>query len=183
MTPDLSTRHPAVRFADVLDELRRERDARRRTYPGMVQLGRMQQAEADHQLAIVDALIDDVTRYARWAGTGQPLPAATHKFNWHQRRAAIARELDYRARIYPRWIETGRIDAADAARNTERLTALAEIFDDGFDWHARNGLRIFHGYDPQTEAEHEAQQQWFTHFTTVMQARGLMPPAQEALAL
>lgn len=181
--PDLSTRYPTVRFADALDELRREAAARRRTYPDWIARGRMTQAEADYQLAILDAIAADVTRRARWAGTGTRLPPAEHSFTWHQRREAIAREMDQRTRLYPDWIAKGRLDQAEAARRIECLRAVADLFDDGHDWHARNGLRIFLGHDPATAAEAEAQAEFWQHYTTVMQARGLMPPAQEALAL
>lgn len=182
MTPDLSTRHPGVRFADALDELRRELAARRRTYPDWITRGRMTQAEADHQLALFEAIAADVERYARFVSTRQLAPPA-HKFSWHLRREALRREADLRARIFPEWIAKGRLDQAEADRRTAALAAVADLFDDGFDWHASNGLRVLLDVTPTNAAQAEAQGQWWAHYTTVMQARGLMAPAQEALAL
>lgn len=189
VTPDLSTRHPTVRFADAMDELRREVAARRRTYPDWITRGRITQAEADHQTALFEALIDDVGRYALFvahnaAFKGKPIQPPTHSFTWHQRRSAIARELDQRARLYPQWVEKGRMQQSDATRRTDCLAAIADLFDDGFDWHAHNGLRgTYLNVNPTTPAEEQAQADWWAHYTTVMQARGHMAPAQEQLAL
>lgn len=183
VTPDLSTRHPTVSFADALDELRREIAARRRTYPDWITRGRMTQAEADHQLALFEAIAADVERYARFVSTRQLAPPA-HKFSWHQRREALRREADLRARIFPEWIAKGRLEQGEADRRTSILAAITDLFDDGFDWQPRNGhARIGFGTDPVTPAEREALAEWHDHYTTVMQARGLMAPAQEALAL
>lgn len=180
MTPDLSTRYPEVRIADALEELRRERAARVRTYPGQIQLGRMTQPEADHQLALIDAIAEDVTRYGRFIATRR-MEKATHEFSWRMRRAAIARELDQRARLYPEWIAKGKLEQAEADKATRRLCAIADLFDDGWDWHARNGLRVLAHQTPATAAEAEAQDEWHTHFRTVMQARGYMPADQKEL--
>ncbi len=180
MTPDLSTRYPEVRIADALEELRRERAARARTYPNQIQLGRMTQPEADHQLALIDAIADDVTRYGRFIATRRQEKAG-HNFTWHQRRAAIARELDQRARLYPDWIVKGKLDQAEADRAVARLSAVADLFDDGWDWHARNGLRILLGATPTNAAEAQAQDEWRTHYRTVMQSRGYMADDQKEL--
>lgn len=182
VTPELSTRYPEVRVPDALDELRRESAARHRTYPQSVQLGRMTQAEADYQIALVDALIEDMTRWGRFLTTRAPQPAQ-HTFTWHQRRAAITRELAYRARVYPDWIARGKLEQADADKATGRLSAIADFMDDGWDWHARNGLRILFDVQPATAAEAEAQAEWSDHYTTVMQARGYLPANQKELAL
>lgn len=182
MTPDLSTRHPAVRFADALDELRRELAARRRTYPDWITRGRMTQAEADHQLALFEAIAADIERYARFVSMRELAPPS-HAFTWRQRREALRREADLRARIFPEWIAKGRLEQPEATRRTAILAAIVDLFDDGFDWHARNGLRILLDATPATAPEAEAQAEWWDHYTTVMQARGLMAPAQEALAL
>lgn len=182
VTPDLSTRHPGVRFADALAELRREVEARRRTYPDWITRGRMTQPEADHQLALFQAIAADVERYARFVST-RDLAPPSHAFTWHQRREALRRETDLRARIFPEWIAKGRLDQAEADRRSTILAAIVDLFDDGFDWHARNGLRIIFDATPATAPEAEAQGEWWDHYSTVMQARGLMPPAQEALAL
>lgn len=180
MTPDLSTRHPEIRFADALAELRREIEARRRTYPDWIARGRMNQAEADYQLALFEAIAADVERYARFVATRQ-LAERTHEYTWYQRREALRREADYRGRIYPRWIDEGRLEQAEADRRTAALDAIADLYDDGFDWHARNGRRIFLGHEATTPAEREAQAEWHTHYTTVMQARGDMAADQQEL--
>lgn len=182
MIPELSTRYPEVRVPDALDELRRERAARTRTYPQAVKLGRMTQVEADYQIAMVDALTEDITRWGRFLATRTPQPPQ-HSFTWHQRRAAITRELEYRARVYPDWIARGKLEQTEADKATRRLSAIADFMDDGWDWHARNGLRILFNVQPATAAEAEAQAEWWDHYHTVMQARGYMPADQKELAL
>lgn len=180
MTPDLSTRYPEVRIADALEELRRERAARERTYPNQIQLGRMTKAEADHQLALIEAIAEDVTRYGRFIATRR-MEKPTHEFTWHIRRAAIARELEQRRRLYPEWIAKGKLEQAEADKATNRLSAVADLYDDGWDWHARNGLRILFNATPANQAEAEAQAEWWTHYRTTMQARGYMADDQKEL--
>ncbi|HQS70029.1 MAG: hypothetical protein B7Y36_08405 [Novosphingobium sp. 28-62-57] len=170
--------------------------ARHRLYPSSVQLGKMTQEEADYQIALIDAMIDDVTRWGRYLASPRvhrtaygnfrdpaALTPKTHSFTWHQRRAAITHELEYRARVYPDWIARGKLEQAEADRATRRLSAVADLYDDGFDWHARNGLRILFNVTPTTAAETEAQTDWWHHYRTVMQARGFMASDQKELAL
>lgn len=188
MTPDLSTRHPQVRFADALAELRREVEARRRIYPDWITRGRITQAEADHQIALFEAIGADVERYARFVQTRtlptRILAARAHPFTWHQRREALRREQALRATAYPDWIAKRRLEQAEATRRNHILAAVTDLFDDGFDWHPRNGARaILFAHEPATAAEAEGQAEWHDHYRTVMQARGLMPADQKELAL
>lgn len=180
MTPDLSTRYPEVRVADALEELRRERAARLRTYPSQIDRGRMTQADADHQIALLDAVAESVTRWGHFLVRRERQPSES-PYSWHQRRSAIARELEQRARLYPEWIALGKLAQSDADKATRRLAAIADLYDDGWDWHARNGLRILFDVTPANAAEAQAQAEWWDHYRTTCQARGYMAADQKEL--
>ena len=42
--------------------------------------------------------------------------------------ACVRRELSYRRRLYPRWVDAGRIQQEDAAREIEIMEAIAEDY-------------------------------------------------------
>lgn len=127
---------PDVSIADIVTELQREADARRRTYPDMVRKGNMTNAEAEDGFAIIAAMLSDCGRMApAWRPREQD-----HTWSWDQRRVALQRELALRERLYPRWIEEGRLAQDNATRQARRLRALLWIYEDGFDWRPSNGL-------------------------------------------
>jgi hypothetical protein len=174
--PGPSRRFPELTFAQLRAELARERAARARLYPQRVEQGRMSQRQADDELALAAALAADIDRAAH---VGAPVPLAAHDFSWRERRDAIARELGWRSHVYPRWIELGRLSQDDADHRMACLEALADVFDDGFDWRASNGeVPAFHETVP-TAAQRQARAEWDEHWRGVEARRS--PPQQEEL--
>jgi hypothetical protein len=168
---------PGIALVDIETELRRELAARRKLYPDRIRQGRMNQEEADHGIAVFAALLADCERLVPPRRSREE----THKFTWQHRRAALVRELDFRAHVYPEWIASGRLDQAEADRRCRCLTALVWIFDDGFDWRGSNGSGpAFHKITPST-AELVARLEWEDHWAAVEAERH--PPSQEELAL
>ncbi len=135
-----STRHPGVTYAAIRAELQREADARARLYPKRIESGRLTQAEAGRQRALIAALAADVTRMASYDPpdahgiTWRLAPGDEHGVSWHDRRACLHRELDLRARFYPQWIAEGRLTQPDADRRTAALACLLEVYDEGWGW-------------------------------------------------
>lgn len=134
MNPD-PHHFPDVSWADCRAEVDREAAYRARTYPDRVAGGRMQQADADYQLAIIGAIAADVDRM-----TGAYAPAA-HRYIWLERRQALDREIDLRRRLYPEWVEKGRLTQRTADRQILLLRAILWRYDCGFDWAPSNGVR------------------------------------------
>lgn len=176
-----SPRYPHVTYAMIAAELFRENQARHRTYPAMIEQGRMtaEQAEAGYQMAL--AWLEDVQRLTAYLALPAPRPHAmpaeqrTLGLTWAERRAALDRELGQRARLYPRWIAAARLDPAEAQRRIDCLTAMAEIYDDGLDWHDSFGTRpifpLLTANDVQEPAQREALAQWLAHVHHVLTAR------------
>lgn len=135
---------PAITLEHVAAELAREHRQRAEFYPGRVAKGNMLQRDADHELAIAAAWLDDVSRMAAAWGNGHPPEPSRFAFTWHDRRAALQRELELRARFYPEWIAKGRLAETDAAHRTACLEALLAIYEDGFDWRGSDGKTPFH---------------------------------------
>lgn len=133
---------PKVTLATLDAELRRELQQRRRFFPGRVKEGRMSQQEADAQLGMVGAWLEDVGRmHARWVEQRRELGKPAHGMTWNARRAGILREIDYRERFYPQWVKDGRILEDEAAHRIACLFCLLEIYEDGWDFVASNGRR------------------------------------------
>jgi hypothetical protein len=170
-----SRRYPDVTLAQLRAELARERAARARLYPRRIEQGHMSQHQADHELALIGALVADLERIAHIG----PVPPASHDLSWRDRRDAIARELAWRGHVYPRWIDLGRLSQDDADHRTACLEALADVFDEGFDWHASNGAApAFHETVPTAE-QRQARFEWDEHWRGVEARRA--PPQQEEL--
>lgn len=196
MTP-AHPRHPAITIEALMAELRRELAQRRRFYPQRVREGRMTQAEADHQTAAAAAWLADMERreefhtraHAAWErykdtqGSEGPwvttIAPAAHGLSWQARRAALTRELDLRARVYPRRVAEGAMTQATANHQRACLEALADIYDDGFDWRASNGEAPHHGSIRTTPEIDQARREWLTHWQTVEARR--QPATQEAM--
>jgi hypothetical protein len=51
------------------------------------------------------------------------------KFTAEQKCVAIKRELKLRRRVYPRWIEAGRIDSREAVHEIAIMEAIAEDYE------------------------------------------------------
>jgi hypothetical protein len=182
MTPTThSPRYPHVTYAMIAAELTREGKARRRTYPGMIEQGRMTPEQAEHGYQLAAAWLEDVQRFTAYlalpAPRGHAMPAEqrTLGFTWAERRAGIDRELGQRHRLYPRWIEAARLDAAEAQRRIDCLMVMAEIYDDGLDWHDSFGTRpifpLLTANHVQEPAQREALAQWLAHVHHVLTAR------------
>lgn len=146
--------HPAIPLAAIGRELERERRQRRQFYPNRVKSGNMLPAEAERQLALVDAWLEDCTRIqACWFDTRGSLPwAPRHGFTWQERRAGLLRELELRDRVYPRWIADGRVLEKDAAHRIACLQCLLEVYEDGWDWRGSDGR--LPSQSPAAEAEY-----------------------------
>lgn len=131
MIPHL--RFPAVSAAALEEELAREIEARRAAYPRLVGEGKLLQADADRELALARAWLEDARRWI--AAFGLPeTPLAAHGRSWVDRRQGLDRELGLRRRLYPRWIEQGRLTAEQAAHRIACVETLLALYDDGFDF-------------------------------------------------
>lgn len=137
-----------VTFAQLTAELERELAMRRQVYPVRVSTARMTPAQADRELALCAAWREDVERVqslrmrlaSAWSAGDLRLwaacrpRAATHGFSWRDRRQALAREMQLRARVYADQVATARLTKADAEHRTQCLETLARLYDYGWDW-------------------------------------------------
>jgi hypothetical protein len=170
-----SRRFPAIGFRQLRVELAREREQRARLYPQRVDQGRMTAADANRELEVIAAIAEDLDRMAAIGIT----PPASNWFSWHDRRAAIDRELRWRRQQYPQWIESGRLGAADAEHRIACLEAIGDVYDEGFDWRASNGaLPDWATLEPDPAAN-QARHEWDAHWLEVEARR--RPPEQEEL--
>jgi hypothetical protein len=147
---------PAITIAALEAELARELEARRGFYPGRVGKGNMLQAEADRELALAAAWLEDVARIrACWFDRPGTAPAAPqHGFAWQDRRAGLLRELGLRRRLYPQWVAGGRLLADQAAQRIACLACLLALYEDGWDWRGSDGRTPHHS--PLAEREYAA---------------------------
>jgi len=138
----MPSRFPGVTFAAIAAELTRELGQRPAAYDRMIAKGSMTRAEADWQIAVAQAWREDCIRFAQaHAPIEQGLPMlnplgleASHQIAWSDRRAALQRELAYRARLYPGWIAKGNLLASDATHRTVCLEAMLALYEDGLDF-------------------------------------------------
>lgn len=185
-----STRFPQVSATDVLAEIEREAASRLRAYPALIDKLRLTAEAAALDQRLCEAWAADMRRWRDWSATVplRAMPAQAHMlgFTWADRRAGIARELDRRARLYPKWISAAQLNVDEARRRTDRLSALADLYDEGWDWHDTFGQRPPFGRgmsrEPSSPAEAECRQQWHAHVTHVLAARA-GGHQQEQLAL
>lgn len=188
---------PAITAEHVRAECARELAQRRRFYQRRVNEGRMMAEESEHELACAEAWLADVDRIiafeaasaAAWerfkANPAEPhvlyLPAPSHAVTWRDRRAAIGRELQLRARVYPRRVEEGAMTRAAADHQRACLEALAERYDDGLDWTASNGERPQWASTAPTEETRAARREWDQHRQAVEARR--QPAKQGEMAI
>ncbi|WP_324694551.1 hypothetical protein [Novosphingobium sp. RL4] len=179
---------PDVSWIDLQAELRRELARRREAFPAMVRKGQMTEQERQHQTDLFSALLEDAQRFQQAMAPldqGKPCtnPLKLHKlhgYTWHQRRAAITRELDNRQRLYPLWIRKGQLTQRDADLFTRRLTCMRAIYELGYDWTPSNGARCHFASAAPSLAERDAREQWHIIETEIAARDG---QAQEAMAL
>lgn len=160
-------RHPNITAAHVVRECARELEQRRRFYPTRITEGRMLADEAERQLAVAAAWLEDARRIADSDYTPDPLAPPGHTISWAERRTALARELGLRSKVYPRHIATARMTQADADHRRACLLALAARYDDGFDWRASNGERTHFGTTHAAPAICKAREEWAEHYRNV----------------
>lgn len=155
---DVCIRYPGITAAAIERECGRELEARRSLYPKLVEGGRMTPAERDRKLAIAAAWLEDTRRLA----TPASAPAATHGLTWHVRRGALIEELAARARLYPQWIDGGRLLEADARQRIACMESLLRRYEDGWDYAAPDGTRprLWTHPNNRTRAERQAAIDW-----------------------
>ncbi|WP_404480012.1 hypothetical protein [Novosphingobium sp. BL-52-GroH] len=184
---------PDVTWADLRAELLREIAHRQNTFPRLVSKGQLTQADADRQLDLFGALLEDVRRFqASREPVDQGKPAINplqverrakstlHAYTWSERRAAITRELSYREQIYPRWISKGQLTQADADRQVRRLKCLRAIYELGLDWKPSNGVRPHFSAIEPTPQEQDSRDEWQAIEADIAAREGV---AQEEMAL
>lgn len=108
----------------ILAELVREGDSRARVYPDRIAKGRLAQQEADYQQRIWAEIVDNV---AEALGSGS-LRVSGMTFGWQEKVDALEREVDYRSRLYPGWVEKGRLDQATADRQLDLVSAARDLY-------------------------------------------------------
>lgn len=184
---------PDVSWTDLHAELVRELARRQNTFPHMIAKGQLTRPDADRQLDIFAALIEDVRRFrAAQAPVEQGRPAtplrqlerasgsSLHAYTWHERRAAITRELDYRQRVYPTWITKGQLTQADATRQLRRLTCLRALYELGYDWKPASGAMPHWSALQPTPEEQAAREEWEAIEAEIAAREGV---AQQEMAL
>lgn len=151
MTPHLA--FPSVDFRSLAGEVEREAGQRERFYPERVAKGRMLQADADRELALAHAWLEDVARLRRcWQDQPGSAPAPpAHRVPWLARRDGLLRELKLRERVYPNWIAGGRMSEGEARQRTACLACLLAIYEDGWDWRGSDGLTPHHSATAERE--------------------------------
>lgn len=183
MTEPHPSRFPGITWAAIRAELAREAAQRRSVYPGWCAKGNLTQAEADWQIAAIDAIAADALRFERaFAARTNPLEFAPgHTLSWADRRKVLLRELDYRSHLYPGWIRKGNLAAADADRQCACLQAMLALYEDGMDWIPANGTPPAYGEAHPTADQSASRHEWQAVAAGIT-AR-LHPPAQEQMAL
>ena len=157
-------RFPGVTFAAIRKELARELAHRRKVYRDWLTKGSITQKEADWQLAVMEAIGKDAARFETCHAA---LPMANpltlprgHDFSWRERRGALLRELDYRARLYPEWIRKGRLTSADADRHCQCLETMLALYEDELDWTPANGTPPAYGSITPTADQIASRAEW-----------------------
>ncbi|WP_414902485.1 hypothetical protein ACMT1E_04445 [Sphingomonas flavalba] len=115
--------HPRdVPFHDRRAEIIRELDLRRRTYGTLVERGRIPQAAAERETALMAAIADDMEAEQRFQETG--IWAQPVNFDWVDKTACLRREICIRRAWYARRIADGKLRPDDARRQQERIEAV-----------------------------------------------------------
>lgn len=173
---------PDIGLSDLAQEIEREQAARKSKYPRLIDKGNLLPAEADRQQALAAAWREDLARMEQcWISQpGTPPQAPAHGFTWNERRNAALRELDYRRRLYPRWISGDRITAEAAEHRLRCLSALLAIYEDGWDWRASNGERTRFGLVEAPPQIHQARHEWHALQSDIAARQGT---AQKEMAL
>lgn len=154
MTPDDTVADwiwPGLTFAQVAAELARELASRRSVYPEQIAKGRMTQAEADYQIAVMETVAGE------WRDRDHVRARDHSPFTHAERLACIERELAYRQRLYPQWIAKGRLEAERAAHRITALEAVRDLYVHGHGWRASTGIEPGWGSWPRTPEQRAAE--------------------------
>lgn len=185
MTEPAHFRFPHITWAAIRTELARELASRRAAYRDWVAKARMTQEEADWQLAVIEAIGMDAARFeacrSKFPVTNPLTRPSGHRFTWAERRAALLRELDYRARLYPDWIRKARLTQADADRQCACLEAMLALYEEGLDWTPANTVMPAFASLTPTHEQQASRDEW-TEIERAISARK-NPARQEAMAL
>lgn len=95
-------------------EIERELHRRRPYYTKRVDLRRMTQTEADHEIDCMKAILADLD--------GDMSAGAA--FSWEAKIHCLRREIAMRRKFYPEWIVKGSVDKAQAKLQLERIEAV-----------------------------------------------------------
>jgi len=141
MNPPPCYARPYISWNHIAAEIDRELAARRQVFPTRIARSLMSAADAEWQIAVAEAWREDVDRFRHMDdrpldGTARPhwstIPRR-HTFTWRDRRTAMLRELEYRDRMYPRWISECRLAQAEADQRNARLSVLLACYERGWD--------------------------------------------------
>ncbi len=119
----------------LVDELRRELDLRRASYPARVQRGKMTPVEAEWQIDVLAAIHADFradlqfdpqssTHMALWRDQRAQADAMLNRFRWSDLVEALQREIALRRRYYPQLVAEGRAPAIAARHQLEHIEAV-----------------------------------------------------------
>lgn len=108
----------------IVAELERELAHRERIYPDWIAKCRMSEQEAGYQLGVWREILDNVRECLAGASCNVTAIAVA----WREKVKALERELDYRTRLYPEWIDKGRLDQADADRQLELVAMVRDLY-------------------------------------------------------
>ncbi|MBB5985337.1 hypothetical protein [Sphingobium lignivorans] len=125
-----------IPLLNVVEELARELDLRRKSYPGRVERGKMSGAEAEWQIDVMAAihvdlqasllLIDGSRSVEKIRLAGLARTAADRRllrFRWAELVEVLQREVALRRRWYPDLIAQERLSAAASRLQLERMEA------------------------------------------------------------
>lgn len=114
----------AVSRTDMMAEVAEELRYRRSTYPKRISLGRMNQGEADRQIAIFTEIAAELPSPGN--DHSEPDPA----FSWSDKVNELRREITMRRQLYPRWIDSPQspLTKVRGCLRMARLEAVHEIY-------------------------------------------------------
>lgn len=128
---------------DLAAEADREADHRRSAYPRLVDAMRMTPHERDWGIAVMGAIAADLRAIAT---PSTEAAFAEDGFAWADKIRALQAEIGMRRRLYPRWIDSGRIDRPIAEAQLAKLEAAHwHYWYHGLRWAAANGAACHWG--------------------------------------
>lgn len=111
----------AVSRPATLVGLRDELGRRVSFYPRLIAKGRMTEVDAARHIAVLQDVLDRFAWYDSSAPAGKAPRDLT--FSWSEQVNELRRELYMQAGSFPRWIRSGKLDAADAKMRADFIAA------------------------------------------------------------